>query len=64
MRRTNIKYILELLINSAAIVAAYKLGNSKGYDEGWNDGALAGTCAKDSSDDNSSDITDFEELFN
>ena len=64
MRRTNIKYILELLINSAAIVAAYKLGNNSGYDEGWNDGALAGACAKDSSDDNISDITDFEELFN
>lgn len=64
MRRTNIKYILELLINTAVIVTAYKLGNSKGYDEGWNDGALAGACAKDSSDDNSSDITDFEELFN
>lgn len=64
MRRTNIKYILELLINSAAIVAAYKLGNNSGYDEGWNDGALAGACAKDTSDDNSSDITDFEEFFN
>ena len=64
MRRTNIKYILELLITTAVIVTAYKLGNSKGYDEGWNDSALAGACAKDIPEDNSSYITDFEELFN
>lgn len=58
------KAIIQIIINTAVIVTAYKLGNSKGYDEGWNDGALAGASAKDSSDDNSSDITDFEELFN
>ena len=58
------KAIIQIIINTAVIVAAYKLGNSRGYENGWNDGALTGACAKDSSDDNSSDITDFEELFN
>ena len=57
------KAIIQIIINTAVIVAAYKLGNSKGYDEGWNDGALAGACAKDIPEDNSSYITDFEELF-
>ena len=58
------KAIIQIIINTAVIITAYKLGNSKGYENGWNDGALAGACANDSSDDNSSDITDFEELFN
>lgn len=58
------KAIIQIIINTAVIITAYKLGNSKGYENGWNDGALAGACAKDTSDDNSSDITDFEDLFN
>ena len=58
------KAIIQIIINTAVIIAAYKLSNSRGYENGWNDGALAGACAKDSSDDNSSYITDFEEFFN
>ena len=67
MRRTVFKTMICIAVNTAVLVIVYKLGEKKGYDNGWNDGEMAGGCKRcvmyDEDSDTCSDIPDFKGLY-
>ncbi len=67
MKRIVIKNIIEVIINTSAIVIAYKLGEAKGYEDGFNDAEAEGGCEGCSynykEESGCPDISDFENII-
>ena len=65
--KNTIKILIQIAANITAVLAAYKLGENSGYEEGYNDGEIAGGCKHcamyDEDSDTCADIPDFDGLY-